>query len=158
MEKPSSIDFLQGLGSNVRQNGTWLLSDRLYLGGGVPVAEKRVLLVDDDPDVRELLALGLRSEGYTVDAAGSAARALTYITENHYALVIVDWRLPDGDGSLVATFAERLGAKALLMSGYIFHMPRGRMTEHEMLMKPLQPSEVVAIVRNCIGAPSLFDH
>lgn len=115
------------------------------------MVEKRILLVDDDGDVRELLALALRSEGYRVDAAASVARALTHLTENRYALAIVDWRLPDGDGTLVARFAERLGAKALIMSGYLFHMPIGRVKEREMLMKPLQPSEVVAVVRNCVG-------
>ena len=114
---------------------------------------KRILLVDDDADVRELLALVLRSEGYRVDVASSAARALVNLTRFHYALVIADWRLPDGDGMVVANFAEQLGARALIMSGYLFHMPSDKLDERLMLMKPLQPSEVAAAVRNCIGNP-----
>ena len=74
------------------------------------VPEKRVLLVDDD-EVRDLLALALRSEGYAVDTAATAARALISLTESRYDLVIADWRLPDGDGMLIADFAEQLGTK-----------------------------------------------
>jgi two-component system, NtrC family, response regulator PilR len=114
---------------------------------------KRILLVDDDADVRELVALVLRSEGYSVDVAASAARALVNLTRFRYALVIADWRLPDGDGTVVANFAEQLGAKAFIMSGYLFHMPRSKVDERLTLMKPLQPSEVAAAVRNCIGTP-----
>jgi DNA-binding response OmpR family regulator len=115
--------------------------------------EKRILLVDDDADVRELLALALRSEGYPVDVAPSAARALLNLTRFRYALVIADWRLPDGDGMVIANFAEQLGAKALIMSGYLFHMPSSKVEERLTLMKPLQPSEVAAAVRGCIGNP-----
>jgi DNA-binding response OmpR family regulator len=117
------------------------------------VVEKRILLVEDDADVRELLALALRGEGYRVDVAASAARALSNLTRFSYALVIADWRLPDGDGTMVANFAEQLGAKVLVMSGYLFHMPSGRVDDRAMLMKPLQPSEVAAAVRDRIGAP-----
>jgi two-component system, NtrC family, response regulator HydG len=116
------------------------------------VPGKRVLLVDDD-EVRELLALALRSEGYVVDTAASAARALLSLTTSQYDLVIADWRLPDGDGTLVANFAEQLGTKILVISGYLFHMPRDRFDERRMLMKPLRPSELVAAVRESIGAP-----
>ena len=121
--------------------------------GVVRVAKKRILLVDDDDDVRELLALALRSEGYLVDVAASTARALVSLTSSAYSLVIADWRLPDGDGTLVANFAEQRGAKALVMSGYLFHMPSNRIDHRQTLMKPVPPSELVAAVRGCIGRP-----
>jgi two-component system, NtrC family, response regulator PilR len=117
------------------------------------VVQKRILLVDDDDDVRELLALALRSEGYFVDVAASAARALSNLMESEYALVIADWRLPDGDGMAVANFAEQRGAKTVIMSGYLFHMPSSKAEQCLTLMKPLQPSEVAAVVRSCIGDP-----
>jgi DNA-binding response OmpR family regulator len=109
-----------------------------------------ILVVDDD-DVRELLALALRGEGYVVDTAASAARALVSLTTTSYDVVVTDWRLPDGDGTLIANFAEQHGAKVLLMSGYLFHMPRDKVDERKMLMKPVRPSELVAAVRRCIG-------
>ena len=115
--------------------------------------QKRILLVDDDDDVREILALALRSEGYAVDVAASTARALVSLTSADYSLVIADWRLPDGDGTLVVNFAEQRGAKAFLMSGYLFHMPSHRIDQRQALMKPVQPAEVVKVVRDSIGEP-----
>ena len=41
-----------------------------------------------------------------------------------YALVITDWRLPDGDGMIVADWEKEIGAKTFVMSGYLFEMPR----------------------------------
>ena len=113
-------------------------------------SEKRILLIDDD-EVRELLALALSSEGYAVDTAASAAQALLNLTTSRYDLVIADWRLPDGDGIAVANFAEQLGTKILVMSGYLFHMSRDRFDERRLLMKPVRPSELVAAVQASIG-------
>lgn len=115
--------------------------------------KQRILLVEDETDVRELLALALRSEGYAVDVTGTAARAMVSLARSRYALVIADWRLPDGDGMAVANFAEEQGAKALIMSGYLFQMSSSKADQRLTLMKPLQPSEVAAAVRDCIGSP-----
>ena len=41
------------------------------------------------------------------------------------------------------------------MSGYLFHMPGGRAEQHQTLMKPIRPSEIVALVQHSIGAASL---
>ena len=68
-----------------------------------------------------------------------------------YDLVISDWRIPDGNGLLLADIAAELGAKTMVMSGYLFQMPGGRADRHETLMKPLRPSEIVAAVERSIG-------
>jgi DNA-binding response OmpR family regulator len=117
------------------------------------VSEQRILLVDDDDDVRELLALVLRGEGYSVDVAPSTARALVSIISCEYSLVIADWRLPDGDGTVIATFAEQRGAKTVVMSGYLLHMSSDRLDDRQTLMKPVPPAELIAVVRGCIGTP-----
>jgi DNA-binding response OmpR family regulator len=119
------------------------------------MAEKRILLVEDEPEICEFLTTALRGSGYAVDAARTAAEAWAYLDAHRYALVITDWRLPDGDGSLIADGAAELGAKTFLMSGYLFHMPGGRAEQHQTLMKPIRPSEMVAAVQQSIGAASL---
>jgi len=119
------------------------------------MAEKRILLVEDEPEICEFLTTALRGSGYAVDAARTAAEAWAYLDAHRYALVIADWRLPDGDGSLIADSAAELGAKTFLMSGYLFHMPGGRAEQHQTLMKPIRPSEMVAAVQQSIGAASL---
>ena len=113
--------------------------------------EKRILLVEDETAVREFLAVVLRAEGYQVDVAATAAEGMAFLDRWRYALAIADWRLPDGDGLLIADTAAELDAKTIVMSGYLFQMPGGRADRHETLMKPLRPSEVVAAVERAIG-------
>jgi CheY-like chemotaxis protein len=134
--------------------------DRTYIrrhemAGARGMAEKRILLVEDEPEISAFLTIALRGEGYLVDVAATASEAWTYLDAQRYALVIADWRLPDGDGSLIADSAAQLGAKTFLMSGYLFQMPGGRAEQHQTLMKPIRPSEIVAAVQQSIGAASL---
>ncbi|MGL5909765.1 MAG: response regulator transcription factor [Phycicoccus sp.] len=58
----------------------------------------RVLVVEDEPDLRELLARGLRLEGYAVDVAEDGAVALELVGVHTYDLVCLDLRLPRVDG------------------------------------------------------------
>jgi DNA-binding response OmpR family regulator len=54
--------------------------------------------VDDDPDVRLLMAASLQEFGYTVATAGSVDEALQLAGEIEFDLCILDIRLPDGTG------------------------------------------------------------
>jgi two-component system response regulator PilR (NtrC family) len=58
----------------------------------------RVLLVDDEPDILELLELALRKMGLEVDKAGNVREALAKLAARKYDLCLTDMRLPDGDG------------------------------------------------------------
>jgi len=113
--------------------------------------DKRVLLVEDEPEISQLLGHTIRTAGHVVDVAGTVAEAWTLLKHNSYALVIADWRLPDGDGTLILDWAIDQGIVTRLMSGYLFRMPGGRAERHETLMKPLRPSEIVAAVEHAIG-------
>lgn len=61
----------------------------------------RILVVDDERAIRRYLRAMLRSQGYEVLEAGSAAEALRVITADHPDLVILDLGLPDQDGTEV---------------------------------------------------------
>jgi two-component system response regulator PilR (NtrC family) len=66
----------------------------------------RVLVVDDEADLRELLQLTLVRMGLDVDCASDLSEARRFIGDNRYDLCLTDMRLPDGDGlSLVAEIA-----------------------------------------------------
>jgi DNA-binding response OmpR family regulator len=112
--------------------------------------EQRILLVEDD-DVGVLLTHVLVDEGYLVDLATTNAEAWAHLDAHEYALVIADWKLPDGAGMVIADAAVHLGAKTVVMSGYLFQMPGGRADSHETLMKPVRPSELVDVVQRSIG-------
>lgn len=58
----------------------------------------RLLVVDDEPDLRTLYELTLLREGYAVDTAASVDDAWQHLQGNHYSVVITDMRLPDGLG------------------------------------------------------------
>ena len=114
---------------------------------------KRILLVEDEPLIRDLLTHNLHAEGYAIDAVATATEALARLSRQPYALVIADWRFPDGDGTLVADAAAEQGAKTLVMSAYLLQMPAGRVEHHETLMKPIRPSEIIEVVERSIGKP-----
>jgi two-component system response regulator PilR (NtrC family) len=64
-------------------------------GGG---QGQRVLVVDDEPDIRELLELTLAKMGLAVDSAGSLGEARERLRGARYQLCLTDMRLPDGEG------------------------------------------------------------
>jgi two-component system response regulator PilR (NtrC family) len=59
---------------------------------------QRVLVVDDEPDIRELLELTLAKMGLQVDSVGSLDEARTRLRDARYQLCLTDMRLPDGEG------------------------------------------------------------
>ncbi|WP_053202103.1 response regulator transcription factor [Jiangella muralis] len=71
----------------------------------------RILLVEDDPDLADVVALGLRNESYAVDHAGTAAAAEELLTTTGYDVACLDLGLPDGDG---LELLRRLGADPVL--------------------------------------------
>jgi two-component system response regulator PilR (NtrC family) len=59
---------------------------------------RRVLVVDDEADIRELLDLTLARMGLQADCAGSLAEARRFLASQRYQLCLTDMRLPDGEG------------------------------------------------------------
>ncbi|MBB3120546.1 sigma-54-dependent transcriptional regulator [Pseudoduganella violacea] len=62
------------------------------------MSSPRVLVVDDEADLRELLEITLVKMGLDVDSAENLQRARGFLTRHEYALVLTDMRLPDGLG------------------------------------------------------------
>jgi two-component system response regulator PilR (NtrC family) len=62
------------------------------------MAEQTVLIVDDEPDIRELLEITLGRMGLETIAVGTLEAARSALAERGYALCLTDMRLPDGDG------------------------------------------------------------
>jgi DNA-binding NtrC family response regulator len=63
------------------------------------VHNARILVVDDDEVIRDTLALLLEQEGYVVDKAENGKEAVAKSYSNFYNLAIIDWRLPDIEGT-----------------------------------------------------------
>jgi CheY-like chemotaxis protein len=73
---------------------------RLELGGLVGV---RVLIVDDEPDARELLCHLLKHHGADATSAGSAGEAMTALAAGEYDVLLADLGMPIADGFSLIT-------------------------------------------------------
>jgi two-component system response regulator PilR (NtrC family) len=80
----------------------------------------RLLVVDDEPDLRTLYELTLLREGYEIDSAGSVAEALEQLQARNYSAVITDMKLPDGSGLAVLRWLEQAGRpeKAIVITAF----------------------------------------
>lgn len=78
----------------------------------------RILLVEDEPKLRESLAEGLGLEGWSVTTTASGLEALHRLDSEAYDLLVLDWMLPDADGLeiLRAIRARGLAVPVLMMS------------------------------------------
>jgi CheY-like chemotaxis protein len=65
----------------------------------------RILIVDDEPEIRSFMSDALVAFGYEVGSAGNADEALDLVARSRFDLVVSDLRLPGSTGS---TFAARL--------------------------------------------------
>jgi CheY-like chemotaxis protein len=84
--------------------------------------KKHILIVDDEPDIRELLSDFLRSSEYRVTAVSSQAGALAAVREELPDLVISDLQLEDADGlEMIAKLRVLLPDKpVMLLTGVLF--------------------------------------
>lgn len=71
--------------------------------------QRRILIVDDEADIRELLDLTMARMGLAADCAADLGSARQLLAENEYHLCLTDMRLPDGQGlNLVRHISETL--------------------------------------------------
>lgn len=82
------------------------------------IDNRRLLIVDDDRSLRQILAWGFADKGYAVSTAGSREEAVAKARLIDFDFALLDYRLPDGDGHrLSAELVERLPElRVVLMS------------------------------------------
>ena len=80
----------------------------------------RILVIDDEPDLRTLYELTLLREGYRVDAAGDLAQARQQLMDHQFDAVITDMRLPDGLGLelLRELVAQHRGERCVVITAH----------------------------------------
>ena len=110
----------------------------------------RILLVEDDADVRVLMEHVLIGDRYEVDPAATVAAADALLRRRHYDLVLADGVLPDGTGMEVARQAQRSGTPAIIITAYAFRLPKADLARFEVLLKPVRPSELLQAVEQAL--------
>ena len=122
-------------------------------------ANPRLLVVDDEPDLRTLYELTLLREGYDVESAGSVEEAWALLEQRGpggYQLVITDMRLPDGNGlELLRKIDEAgRGEKAVVITAYgspenaVEALKAGA---YDYLTKPVDLRQFRAVVASALG-------
>jgi two-component system, NtrC family, response regulator GlrR len=84
--------------------------------------EKRILLIDDEPEIRDLLTLALIAKGYETFGAASGAEGKRIALEKAPDLIISDLLMEDTDGlSLIAELNDTMpGIPVILLTGVLF--------------------------------------
>ncbi|HRH29462.1 MAG TPA: sigma-54 dependent transcriptional regulator, partial [Aquabacterium sp.] len=84
------------------------------------VRPARLLVIDDEPDLRTLYELTLLRDGHDVETAGCVEDACQLISEHRFDAIITDMRLPDGTGLDVLRHLERLSRteKAIVITAH----------------------------------------
>ena len=67
----------------------------------------KVLIVDDEPDIRELLEITLGRMSLITESASTMASAMTLLSTRRFDLCLTDMRLPDGDGLRLVDFIQQ---------------------------------------------------
>lgn len=121
----------------------------------------RILFVEDEEGLRELFVELLESAGYTVEACGTAGRALSLFCANPeiFDAALVDFRLPDGDGIRLARrlLEQRDNLPVLLCSGDDSLQTLRKAREagiQDVLAKPLSRAALEAALESVISENS----
>ena len=112
----------------------------------------RILLIEDDAPLAGALTAFLNARGFVCECAGSLASARALLPAAHWAAVLLDWHLPDGEGLALLPQLRR----ALPDSAVIMLTARDQITDRirgldagadDYLVKPYDPDELLARLR-----------
>ncbi|MFZ0919947.1 MAG: response regulator transcription factor [Candidatus Dormiibacterota bacterium] len=118
-----------------------------------------LLVAEDDAKLREVLARGLRTAGYTVDVAARGDEALELLLENGYDAAVVDWRLPvmDGIDVVIAIRSRHRSTPVLMLTARDTPSDRIRGLDagcDDYLVKPFDFQEMLARLRALMRRPA----
>ena len=122
------------------------------------MAGERILVVDDEAEIVELLRDVLVAEGYVVDSAPDAAGSLQLIRKNIYDIALLDFNLPDMNGVMlhhqIRQMDAELASRTIFMSGLLqsdgnlgYYMSQSG----GFLAKPFDIRDVLRQVRAVLG-------
>jgi PAS domain S-box-containing protein len=115
---------------------------------------RSVLVIDDDPDVREFIASALEEQGYRVDEAADGREGLTKLERAAPDLVVLDFIMPGLSGADVAKRirAQRAGQPILFVSGYSeTEAVRAAAPGAPLLAKPFRAETLHRAVRGALA-------
>ena len=115
----------------------------------------RILVVDDERSMREMLSIALGREGFDVTVAESRATAAAVIAKDPVDLVITDVRLPDGDGIEILRHVKTGSPDTVVIVMTAYGSTRDavdamKLGAHDYLLKPFDVDELKIVVRKAL--------
>jgi two-component system response regulator PilR (NtrC family) len=116
---------------------------------------QKILVIDDEPSMRELLAIMLRKEGFEVLLADSRASAAAVLAQGPVPMVITDVKLPDGDGIEIlrhvkAAFPDTVVIVMTAFGSTQTAVAALKLGAHDYLIKPFDIEELRIVVNNAL--------
>jgi DNA-binding response OmpR family regulator len=112
---------------------------------------RRVLVVDDDPAIREIMAVLLRRDGVEVDIAEDGAKATACLEKNEYAAVVLDLIMPRVDGYGVIEFMKSRGMTTPIVVVSAVSDERPFELDPQLvrvaMQKPIEPRDLRTVVK-----------
>ncbi|NDR54873.1 phosphate regulon transcriptional regulator PhoB [Aliiruegeria sabulilitoris] len=119
-----------------------------------PPEQPRVLVVEDEPAQREVLAYNLEAEGFHVDKAENGEEALLLVEENAPDVIVLDWMLPNVSGIEICRRLkmqpDTRGVPIIMLSARSEEVDRVRGLEtgaDDYVVKPYSVAELMARIR-----------
>jgi len=113
----------------------------------------RILVVDDNDDVRQMMAVALQTHGYSVAEAADAEEALRHLQRGPFDVVLSDYELPDKTGATMLREASRAGllgdATVLIVTA---HTQPDDADGFEIIRKPVNLDRLMSQVQRVVGA------
>lgn len=118
---------------------------------------KRILIVDDDKDIRTLLSRFLEKEGFQTEQAANAKQALDLLKKHPFDLVVCDFKLPDSTGLDLVRKIKVIDHQCpiIMITGYSdvkVAVQAMRLGVFDYVTKPLYPDEFLQLVKEAIAA------
>jgi two-component system response regulator PilR (NtrC family) len=115
----------------------------------------RILIVDDEQSMRELLAILLRKEGYEVVTAENGANALKAVQREIFDLVITDLRMPQFDGMALLKSVKEVSPDTIVIIITAFGTTEGaerarNLGAYDYIGKPFNNDEIKLVIHNAL--------
>jgi two-component system OmpR family response regulator len=126
------------------------------------MVKTRVLIVDDEPNIRDLLATSLRFAGYEIQTAANGAQAVSAVTESEPDIILLDVMLPDMNGFSVTKKLRSSGIQAPILFLTARDDVEDKITGltvggDDYLTKPFSLDEVVARIQAILRRTKTVD-
>jgi two-component system response regulator PilR (NtrC family) len=121
---------------------------------------KRILIVDDELSMRDMLVILLKKEGLDVRPAGSRAEAAAVLREGPVDLVLTDVKLPDGDGLEILRHVKAASPETAVVVMTAFGTTEMAVAARKLgaeayILKPFDVDELRIVVRDALANRSL---